>query len=316
MGKRLTVVISAFLLLFAMTVPLGGTAVATSGCNGNGTSDVTVDQLASPVLDSNGVAVQVAYAVTMTNLGPCNVDSLTFTDTLPGNAQGVVTAISPNSWSCPALASNVITCTLNANTGVPGTAEVIVTTTTGVPTGAITNVAYGNVASCTVAVCDPNQSNNTSYGGYAANGGTITGVAGSNGTNDLQKAGVTIAATHTGTAQSKQGPLDACPSAVPDWFGRVVSLSVTTDAVFTVSLVYDATLPGIPSLGQIAVWHYYNGTWNLLTNCPKNGTVPAAGCVSSISKGTSSAFVSPLNPRGVFYQILVNTLNNGDWTAD
>ncbi len=307
------------LLMAALVAGLRTAPSQASACDLKPLADISVDQVASG-FPSNTSPTAVVYTVTITNLGPCNVTGLTFTDTLPTPALGVVTGFNPGSWSCPTpltpLAS--ITCTLNANLGVPGTAQISIQTNgvPGVPTGNITNMAHADVTEFGggPVCCDSNTTNNTSFGGFATSGGTITGLAGSNTTDDLQQSGVTILGSF-GSASIRHGVLGAaCPTAVPSCFGRLVSLAVTTDAVFQVSFFFDALL--FTSGGRPGVAHFFDSAWVDLSFCKDHRNPPPPGCIVSVSKGTSTDFVSSANPKGVFFVVVVATLFNGDWTGD
>jgi uncharacterized repeat protein (TIGR01451 family) len=253
----------------------------------------------------------VSYLLTVRNLGPCNADGIVLTDSLPAGVSLETISANPNSMRCaplPPTTESEIRCGLTANVGVPGTVSLELIGTLA-PGPAITNVARVSLSGVTT---DPDDRNNTSYGAFVGAGGGIleTGplALGDESNQVLLPPGL------SGAVSVSRGHLDdPCPPAFPNCSGRPISITspAATSAPITLIFDKDATLLDDPAR-QLFILFLPDGSqqWLRVEKCKKPNVYP---CISSTSRMSDAALISPANPKGYFYRLTVLTLHTSRW---
>ena len=293
-------------VVVGLTIPASSDSIAAGGCNPHAPlADLALSQHATSPRD--GV---VSYLLTAQNLGPCNADGITFTNTLPPGVSLLAVKANPSSMRCTAVppTSQSIRCELTANVGVPGNVSLELIGTS--PTGPeITNLArvelFGDTA-------DPNEGNNASYGTLiGTRGGTL-------GTGALvpqdERNQVVIPPGVSGSVSLARGNLDdPCLPGFSNCTGRPISITSPNSSKAPIKLVFDkdATLIDEPSR-ELFIIYLPDGAqqWLRVEKCRRPRTFP---CLSSAKRMRDRALKTPENPRGHFYRLKVLTLHTSRW---
>ena len=294
-------------LVAGLTIPPISDSTAAGGCDPLAPlADLDLNQHATSPRD--GV---VSYLLTVKNLGPCNADGITFTNTLPAGVSLEAIEANPSSMLCapvPPTSHSEIRCELTANVGVPGNVSLELIGTS--PTGPeITNFARVQLIGVTT---DPNEGNNASYGTLiGAGGGTL-------GTGPLvpqdERNQVVIPPGVSGSVSLVRGNLDdPCPPGFSNCTGRPISITspISTSAPITLVFDKDGTLIDDPSR-ELFIIYLPDGAqqWVRVAKCKKPRTYP---CLSSATRMRDGALVTPANPKGYFYRLTVLTLHTSRW---
>jgi len=304
---RLVRLMAVVALVAGLTIPATSDSIAANGCDPHAPlADLDLNQHATSQRD--GV---VSYLLTVKNLGPCNADGITFTDTLPAGVSLEAIKANPSSMLCapvPPTSQSEIRCELTANVGLPGNVSLELIGTS--PTGPeITNFARVQLFGDTT---DPNERNNSSYGTFiGAGGGTLrTGPL----VPQDERNQVVIPPGVSGSVSLARGNLDdPCPPGFSNCTGRPISITspISTSAPMTLVFDKDATLIDEPSR-ELFIIYLPDGAqdWLRVEKCRKPRTYP---CISSAKRMSDGALVTPANPKGYFYRLTVLTLHTSRW---
>ena len=304
---RLMRLMAVVALVAGLTIPPTSDSTAAGSCDPHAPlADLDLNQHATSPRD--GV---VSYLLTVKNLGPCNADGVTLTNTLPAGVSLETIKANPSSMLCapvPPTSHSEIRCELTANVGVPGNVSLELIGTS--PTGPeITNFARVQLFGVTT---DPNEGNNASYGTLIGTGG------GTLGTGPLvpldERNQVVIPPGVSGSVSLTRGNLDdPCPPGFSNCTGRPISITspISTSAPITLVFDKDATLIDEPSR-ELFIIYLPDGAqqWLRVEKCGKRRTYP---CLSSAKRMSDRALVTPANRKGYFYRLTVLTLHTSRW---
>lgn len=304
---RIMWLMAAMALVAGLTIPAASDSIAAVGCNPHAPlADLDLDQHSTSPRD--GV---VSYLLTVKNLGPCNADGITFTDTLPAGVSLEAIKANPSSMLCapvPPTSQSEISCELTANVGIPGNVSLELIGTS--PTGpVITNFARVQLIGGTT---DPNESNNASYGTHIGTGGGTLGTGALVPQDERNQ--VVIPPGVSGSVSLARGNLDdPCPPGFSNCTGRPISITspISTSAPITLVFDKDATLIDEPSRELFIIYLPDDAQqWLRVAKCGKPRTYP---CLSSAKRMSDGALVTPANPKGYFYRLTVLTLHTSRW---
>jgi uncharacterized repeat protein (TIGR01451 family) len=301
---RLMVVVG---LVAGLTIPAVSESIAAGGCDPHAPlADLDINQQATSPRDG-----AVSYLLTVKNLGPCHADGIVLTDTLPAGVSLVAIKANPSSMLCaplPPTSQSEIRCELTANVGVPGNVSLELIGTS--PTGpAITNFARVELLGVTI---DPDDRNNSSYGAFVGTEGGTLGTGALAPQDESNR--VVIPTGVSGGVSLSRGHLDDhCPPGFPNCTGRPISITspVATSAPITLVFDKDATLIDDPAR-ELFIIYLPDGAnqWLRVEKCKKPRTYP---CLSSATRLSNGALVTPANPKGYFYRLIVLTLHTSRW---
>ena len=282
-------------VIFAVT-PAG---IADSGCDqDNPQTDLGVAQSATQTSDEQP---HVVYSITITNDGPCVGTSIVVTDTLPEGATFLSIQVIPASATCePAPPQEpsaetpqiTVTCQLGADRG-PGTDTALVTIET------IPGADATNFASVTHGEPDPNPANDQSWGGFVADGGTISTGA----VPEPQSTTVIVPPGNAGSVVIQQGvPSTVCPPG----FSRCIPAAEVEIGAPSTSSNDPLTLVFAVTVRPRGIFHLPDGesSWLAVQKCKGRGIARPDPCF----------IVQKVTVDGVtFYEIVVYSSAASKW---
>jgi uncharacterized repeat protein (TIGR01451 family) len=287
------------LLVAAATIAaIAPTGLADSDCDpANPTTDLGLVQTATQTTDD---PPHVLYSITITNDGPCVGTNITVADTLPAGSDFLSIRVIPASASCeptpPQEASETqhiaVTCHLGADRG-PGTDTALVVIET-LPGSDATNFA-----AVTHGESDPNPANDQSWGGFVANGGTISsGVV-----PEPQSTTVIVPPGHSGAVSIQQGvPSDVCPPG----FSRCIPAAEVEIGAPSATSSDPLTLVFAITVRPRGIFHLPDGetSWVAVQKCKGSGVARPDPCFT-IKKVTVDGVT--------FYEITVYSSAASKW---
>ncbi len=275
--------------------------------------DVSLDGLAG------GIQLYVTH-VQFTNFGPCNVHDATLTVDFDPATVVYGIRINPSGWTCtqPPATFPDVSCTSTASTGVPSTVDLSMT---------ISHGDLQNTATVTGST-DLYHDNDTSTAAFIPEGSPTSSPACVTTSPAFpcfkspsggQNAQFSVPGNHSGFGSgsiqqfqggnpNSAGPLSGlpiCPASVPNCFGKYVSFLMPTFTTTNCSFdtpencvkkffVYDASAPGVPSFGQLKLFHAttLTGPYTEAPRCARGVPLP---CIFDITRtksaGGSSLFI-------------------------
>lgn len=277
-ASRLAGLAAAFLILSGSIIAVNSaTAVAKAACNhASPTADVAVSQAFSAL--SNG---DTLLHVVVSNNGPCNIPDAELDDTLPAGATFVSASSLPSSWRCSA-SGTAVTCLETATIGVPGSHDIFIEYTPGTGT---TNIASAHTFPD--GPVDPFLDNNTSYGGFLPNGGTVIyGPSGNPLPTPDSGFGQTTIVTLPPVGPTSVDILELSTTSsfvgcqgIPNCFGKLVTITApATTQRWTKTFKFLAS--GVPvALANIVVWSHSSSSTTFVQVPPCDANLLPDPCI-------------------------------------